>query len=257
MPGARWALKPRGPRSSRQSDLSWLPHVFLGLACVLCLGVVACGEGSKASQESRGPDDPTGEEMPPEERSVPVPKVVGEKVEAAHSKIERSGFAVTLNPDPGMASDCIVSDQSVASTAPQGAEVVLRVLCVVPDVSRKRADVAQTGLESQGFAAVFKPELGAADPSACAVESQELEGEVEPQSEVPLNVQCTVPDVVGQNADEATALLEDAGFTVTLEPPDPGDPTTCRVQKQKPTHEAEPGAGVRLRVGCPGQRFGR
>jgi eukaryotic-like serine/threonine-protein kinase len=256
MPGGRWALKPPGPRSSRRSDLSWLPHALLGLFCVLCLGVFACGEGPKASQ-SPAPEDRTGEGVPLEERSAPVPKVVGEEVEAAQSRIERSGFAVTLNPDPGMASACIVSDQSVTSTAPHGAEVVLSVLCEVPDVTRKRADVAQTGLEDQGFAAVFKPELGAADPSACAVESQELEGEVEPQSEVPLNVQCTVPDVVGQNADEATAVLEDAGFTVTLEPPDPGDPTTCLVQKQRPTDEAEPGAGVRLKVGCPGERFGR
>jgi len=189
--------------------------------------------------------------MPRKEPAIVVPDVRGEGLAAGSRAVEAAGASVTLSPDPDDASNCKVADQDVIGHLTSVASVTLTVRCTPPDVTGENADSAQSSLESEGFGISFNPDLGMAEPTACMVQSQDPSEDAAPGSAVAVRVSCELPDVRGQDGATAQRALEEAGFTVTLDPAR-SDPSVCTVKAQAPAGKATPGTNVTVTLDCPG-----
>jgi len=120
-------------------------------------------------------------------------------------------------------------------------------LVEIPDVTGEPALDAVSELEAVGFTASYDEEPP--DPSICTVSEQDVVGEAARGIDVGLTVECEVPDVEGENAEDAESTLEDAGFTSTFEE-EPDDPSACTVATQDTTEDAAPGAEILLELTC-------
>ena len=116
----------------------------------------------------------------------------------------------------------------------------------VPDVTGEDAESASSTLEGDGFGVVLEPE---GVPSLCTVEDQEPTGKAEPDAEVTLSLACEVPDVTGENVEDAATSLEDAGYSAKVRPK-VDDTALCSVEEQAPTGEVELGETIVLRQNC-------
>jgi serine/threonine-protein kinase len=193
-----------------------------------------------------------------------VPTVVGEtEAEAlqAMSDADLRWNVVEINSDR--------AEGTVTATAPKAGERVVEGTRVrinvsigprpvsIPNVVGQPVQSAESQLQGVGFAVATR-----------GVDSDRPEGEVVSQSpsagqtarkgstvtlEVSRGPQTTpLPDVTNQDVDNATAILEDAGFAVDVVRVDTDDPLEDNVvigQEPPAGEEIEPGSAVTLTVG--------
>lgn len=118
---------------------------------------------------------------------VDVPDVTGETADDATVDLEDLELTVSYEEEPDDSSACTVEDQDTIGEAEPKSEVVLSLLCEVPDVTGTDLDSAVSDLELAGYTADH-PYVE--DSSVCTVGSQDPEGEAEPGAEVTLDVEC-------------------------------------------------------------------
>jgi beta-lactam-binding protein with PASTA domain len=124
----------------------------------------------------------------------------------------------------------------------------------VPDVLDERINSAKERLREEGFSDIsFAP----GDPASarhCFVEDQDPPAgeQVAQGAEIELEATCEVPDVTGDAAEDATAVLDDRGFAVVYDPDDPVDPASCEVESQDPEggDRLDPFDDVELTIAC-------
>jgi hypothetical protein len=116
---------------------------------------------------------------------VDVPDVSDEPAEDAVSKLEDLGLATSFEAQPHDASVCTVEDQDVVGEAEPESEVVLSVLCKLPDLTGQRLRDVVSELELIGYRADH-PRVD--DPSACTVTS--YRSVAEPGATIELKVAC-------------------------------------------------------------------
>lgn len=193
---------------------------------------------------------------------VTVPNVVGRTVGDAQSRLAESGFKTQIFRQTNKAPNGEVFSQSPTGgqEARKGATVILNVssgpgTVALPDVEGLTESEATEQLEALGLKVEVKREFSADTRSGRATRTVPGAGEnAERGSTVDLYLsrgpkQVAVPSVVGQDVDQATKTLEDAGFEVdTTEEDGPED--EGEVTKQSPAGggEADEGSTVELTV---------
>jgi eukaryotic-like serine/threonine-protein kinase len=159
-----------------------------------------------------------------------VPDVVGQTRDAATSALRQAGFEVEVVTE---ASDdveqglVISQDPAAEAQAEVGSTVTITVssgpeAVVVPDVRRQSIDSATAELEGNGLALgnVRDEENGDFSPGTVIRQDPGPTARVPPGTRVDVVVaaavsEIQVPTVIGNNASDARAKLEDAGFVVT------------------------------------------
>lgn len=116
---------------------------------------------------------------------VDVPDVSGERAEDAVSELEGLGLTTSYQAEPDDSSLCRVEDQDVVGEAEPESEVVLSLLCKLPNVTGKDVQSAVSELRLIGYSADHRT---LADPSACTVTSHRREAE--PGATIALTVAC-------------------------------------------------------------------
>ncbi|MDQ3933452.1 MAG: hypothetical protein M3340_02350 [Actinomycetota bacterium] len=121
----------------------------------------------------------------------------------------------------------------------------------VPDVVGMGAVDAQHEIEAVGeLVATFSEDP--LDAALCTVSDQDEVGEVPPDTQVVLTLECNVeaPDVIGMPADEGQAEIEAVADLTVLLDPEPDDPALCEVEEQDQVGEVSPDAEILLTLAC-------
>jgi serine/threonine-protein kinase len=185
---------------------------------------------------------------------VAVPNVVGMEIEEAEQALEAAGFVPKRefeeNEDQP---ENVVFDQDpdAGVKVDEGSDVILKIssgaeLIPVPDVTGSLLEEARKLLEAEGFVVEVTESPDEEADEGEVVDQDPAGGSDAPRgSTVQLTVSAgaeerEVPNVEGKSVSEATALLEEAGFTVA--------------QKDEPSADvpagtvigSEPGAGTLL-----------
>jgi serine/threonine-protein kinase len=191
-----------------------------------------------------------------------VPNVVGRAVGDAQSRIAATGFKSQVFTQTNKAPSGEVFGQSPAGStkARKGATIILNVSSgpgqvSMPDVEGLSQEVATQQLESLGLKVDVTKEYDADIAKGKATRTVPGVGEkAEKGSTVDLYMsrgpkQAAVPNVVGQDVDEATKTLEDAGFKVDTTEED-GSEDQGQVLKQSPaaSEQADEGSTIKLTV---------
>jgi serine/threonine-protein kinase len=204
-------------------------------------------------------------ESPAPPPQVTVPDVSGKTVDAATRALESEKFIVAPKTEERASTDVeegtvIETDPPAGDDADKGSTVTLIVSAgpkqvAMPDVRQLDFDVAKGQLENgEGK---FKVERKWVDNSAdrgVVINSTPLVGEqVDVGSKVTLFVskgQVTVPNVVGQNVDDAKKALEDLGLKVTTKEDTSGTAPedTVTAQSIAPNEKVSPGTTIELTV---------
>jgi beta-lactam-binding protein with PASTA domain len=204
-------------------------------------------------------------ESPAPPPQVTVPDVSGKTVDAATRALESEKFIVAPKTEERASTDVeegnvIETDPPAGDDADKGSTVTLIVSAgpkqvAMPDVRQLDFDVAKGQLENgEGK---FKVERKWVDNSAdrgVVINSTPLVGEqVDVGSKVTLFVskgQVTVPNVVGQNVDDAKKALEDLGLKVTIKDDTSGSAPedTVTAQSIAPNEKVSPGTTIELTV---------
>ena len=116
---------------------------------------------------------------------VDVPDVSDDRADDAVSELEDLGVTASYEAEPNDSSVCTVEDQDVVGEAESESEVVLSLVCTLPDVTGQDLESAVSELESIGYR-TDHPSV--ADPSACTVTSHR--SEAEPGATIQLAVDC-------------------------------------------------------------------
>jgi serine/threonine-protein kinase len=167
-----------------------------------------------------------------------VPTVTGQSQKHATETLTQAGFKVQTRPAESdeKKGRVIAQDPAGGDRADKGSTIELVVSSgpgqtLVPSVSGLPQDQAIQELNGQGFEQVTTDPIASDTvPKGFAVKTSPAEGTVVPKgskirlflSSGPPKVQ--VPDVVGQNKDDARASLKDAGFKVTAQLQDSDQP---------------------------------
>ncbi len=204
-------------------------------------------------------------ESPAPPPKVTVPDVSGKTVDAATRALESQKFIVAPKTEEQASTDVeegnvIETDPPAGEDADKGSTVTLIVSAgpkqvAMPDVRQLDFDVAKGQLENgEGK---FKVERKWVDNSAdrgVVINSTPLVGEqVDVGSKVTLFVskgQVTVPNVVGQNVDDAKKALEDLGLKVTTKEDTSGSAPedTVTAQSIAANEKVSPGTTIELAV---------
>ena len=219
------------------------------IATLLCMGAIAAaGCGTETDDDRASASSRNGGPSAAEPALVEVPDVTGETADAGRSALEAAGFTPVFDPEPDDPSLCTVSDQDQIGEIEEGSEVVLTLQCVVdvPDLSDEPVDDAVAQLEDLGLTASYEEDPD--DQSACIVDSQDVVGEAEPESEVVLSVRCKLPDLTGKDLETAVSEFELIGYRADHRVV--RDPSLCTVTSH--AKMAEPGATIALAVHCYG-----
>jgi beta-lactam-binding protein with PASTA domain len=181
---------------------------------------------------------------------VEVPNVEGQASAEATASIEAAGLTVgttSTAPDDTIPADSVISqDPSAGAVVPAGSPVNM-VLSTgastlpVPDVVGQPEGDAQATLEGEGFAVTSTEQSSADVEIGLVISTNPTAGtEVALGTTVEMVVssgpgEVVVPDIIGMDADEATAAIEAAGLTISVvEDPDNPDPDGVII-KQDPT----------------------
>lgn len=191
-----------------------------------------------------------------------VPNVVGRASGEARSQIAEAGFKsqVFTKTDKAPVGEVISQSPSGGKKAKKGSTVILNVSSgpgqvTMPDVEDLSEEEATEQLEALGLTVKVVTEFNADIKKGKATRTVPDAGaKADKGSEVELYVskgakQVTVPSVVGDDVDEATKTLEDAGFEVTTTETDSNKPEG-EVTKQSPAGggKASEGSKVKLTV---------
>ncbi|MEZ5381395.1 MAG: Stk1 family PASTA domain-containing Ser/Thr kinase [Microthrixaceae bacterium] len=193
-----------------------------------------------------------------------VPDVIGQQLDEARSTLEAAGFTVKEQafPKDGVAENEVhATDPEPGSDAEEGSEVTVifnpsATPVAVPDVVGKSFDEAQTILREAGFIDIRSKDAENAEGEPGEVLSQvPVGGSEKPVTEtitltiVPIPTVEDIPDVAGMDVDEATQVLEQAGFKVARQSSEPSNSIPLgKVIRTDPTGEAETGSELRLFV---------
>ncbi len=190
-----------------------------------------------------------------------VPNVVGRAAGDAQSRIAAAGFKsqVFSRTDKAPAGEVISQTPPGGEKAKKGSTVILNVSSgpgqvTMPDVSEMPQDEAEEELAKLGLKVRVVKEFNSDIRRNRATRTVPDAGEqADKGSEVELYIsrgprQVDVPSVVGQDVDEATTTLEDAGFEVSTTEVDSNKPEG-EVTKQTPASgKADEGSKVKLTV---------
>jgi serine/threonine-protein kinase len=185
-----------------------------------------------------------------------VPKVVGLQADVAATKLNDAGFEVQLQQVRSAdrpESEVIRQRPNPGEKAEKGSTVTVYVssgpgLAEVPDVSGRTTDDARRALEKRGFKVDIERTFSETVAKGHVIETR-------PAARTPVNVgstvslvisrgreQVQVPDVVGDQRDDARAELEDADLQVDIkEQESDKDPGTVLAQ--------DPAAGTKIAKG--------
>ncbi len=160
-----------------------------------------------------------------------VPDVVGDERDAATRELRQAGFEVnvTTQADEDVDSGLVISqDPSGGSQADLNSTVNIVVSSgpedvEVPDLTGSSLDTARTELDARGLSLgnVSEQETSDASPGTILSQDPGAGATVSPGSSVDVVVAAAVSNIqipsgiIGNNATDARAKLEDAGFTVT------------------------------------------
>jgi eukaryotic-like serine/threonine-protein kinase len=199
--------------------------------------------------------------------TIDVPAVDGLSIAKAQATLQNAGLAV--GETPRESSDTVDSGLVTRTSPPAGADVRRGskvnvyvssgpALVTVPNVVGRTRSDAEGELDDAGFAStVTEQESGDVTPGQVISQDPGGDSSAAPGSTVALVVarappQVSVPDVIGQGADDAVAALEGAGLEARQSPVDVTDPAQDGVViAQRPTAgtRADDGAPVRIQVG--------
>ena len=116
---------------------------------------------------------------------VDVPDLSREPADDAVSQLEDLGLTARYEDEPDDPSECTVDEQDVGGEAEPESEVILSVLCTLPDVTGKELETAVSELERIGYSA-DPPSVD--DPSVCTVTSHR--SQAAPGATIALEVHC-------------------------------------------------------------------
>ncbi|HJR25822.1 MAG TPA: Stk1 family PASTA domain-containing Ser/Thr kinase [Acidimicrobiales bacterium] len=159
-----------------------------------------------------------------------VPRVIGEPVDDARQTLEALGFVVDELPEPNdefEEGEVFAQSPEGGTQVDEGSTVTLRVsaggeLATVPGVIGKQLEEAQAEIEAAGFRVrVESREDDDAEENEVVDQDPAPQTEATTNSEVTLFVntgpgQVEIRDVRGRTEADATSLLEDDGFVVTV-----------------------------------------
>ena len=138
-----------------------------------------------ADQDQSGEIEEGSEVVLTLECEVDVPDLSDEPADDAVTRLEGLGLRTRYEEEPREPSACTVEDQDVVGEAEPESEVVLSVLCKLPDLTGKVLETAVAGLERIGYRTDHRT---VRDPSACTVTSHR--SEAEPGATINLTVHC-------------------------------------------------------------------
>ncbi|MBM7267719.1 Stk1 family PASTA domain-containing Ser/Thr kinase [Streptococcus sp. 2018037] len=161
-------------------------------------------------------------------RTVTVPDVSGQTVEKATEMIEVAGLEVgniteeaTATVDEGLV---IRTSPAAKTTRRQGSKIDIVVataaLSSIPDVVDKESDTARQELEALGFQVTIKEEYSEKVAQGLVIKTNpEANSSAEKGAKITLYVSKgvapqVVPNVVGKSQENATQVLQTAGFSV-------------------------------------------
>ena len=193
-----------------------------------------------------------------------VPNVVDKRAENATQTLRQDGFEVNVAPveSDTVEEDRVVTQDPAAGTeAEVGSEVTISVStgpgeAVVPLVQGLPADEAADRMREAGFRTERRDEFSDTVRKNRVIETSPAEGEsVRKGSTITLVVsrgkeKTAVPDVVGQQQDQAAATLRGAGFEVSTTDREDADAEPGTVLEQDPAAgtQAAEGATVTLTI---------
>lgn len=161
-------------------------------------------------------------------RTVTVPDVSGQTVEKATEMIEVAGLEVgniteeaTATVDEGLV---IRTSPAAKTTRRQGSKIDIVVataaLASIPDVVDKESDTARQELEALGFQVTIKEEYSEKVVQGLVIKTDpEANSSAEKGAKITLYVSKgvapqVVPNVVGKSQENATQILQTAGFSI-------------------------------------------
>ncbi|HEM6073054.1 TPA: Stk1 family PASTA domain-containing Ser/Thr kinase [Streptococcus suis] len=161
-------------------------------------------------------------------RTVTVPDVSGQTVEKATEMIEVAGLEVgniteeaTATVDEGLV---IRTSPAAKTTRRQGSKIDIVVataaMVSIPDVTDKDSDTARQELEALGFQVTIKEEYSEKVAQGLVIKTNpEANSSAEKGAKITLYVSKgvapqVVPNVVGKSQENATQVLQTAGFSV-------------------------------------------
>lgn len=161
-------------------------------------------------------------------KTVVVPDVAGQTVEQAQEMIEVAGLevgAITKESTNEVGEGLVIRTSPAAKTSKrQGSKVDLVVavaaLVTIPDMAGKEADLARQELETLGFQVSVKEEHSDKIESGMVIKTDpSANASAEKGSKITLSVSKgsapqLVPNVVGKTQENASQLLQTAGFIV-------------------------------------------
>ena len=161
-------------------------------------------------------------------RTVTVPDVSGQTVEKATEMIEVAGLEVgniteeaTATVDEGLV---IRTSPAAKTTRRQGSKIDIVIataaLASIPDVVDKESDTARQELEALGFQVTIKEEYSEKVAQGLVIKTDpEANSSAEKGAKITLYVSKgvtpqVVPNVVGKTQENATQILQTAGFSI-------------------------------------------
>jgi beta-lactam-binding protein with PASTA domain len=197
---------------------------------------------------------------PPGPGTVPVPDVAGLAAADGQAAIEAAGLvaATEERPSDDVEAGLVVETSPAAGTEVEPGSTVTMIISTgpstipVPDVVGQAAADAQTALEAEGFVVTTTEQASDDVDEGLVISTNPAAGtEVAPGTTVDMTVSTgpepvVVPEFIGLTVDEATALAEEVGLTITfVEDPDAPDSDGIVVDQTPAAGElAEPDSEV-------------
>jgi eukaryotic-like serine/threonine-protein kinase len=195
---------------------------------------------------------------------VAVPDVVGTDQAAARTALEREGFSVQTkraNSDERAEGTVISTDPAGGDRADKGSTVILTVssgpaTAKIPPVGGLTRSSARGRLEKAGFDIEERREASDTVPSGRAIRTSPPSGTTREKGSTVILLlstgveQVEVPDVTGQQFDEASRTLGDRGFKVARrdQVTDNEDPGTVLKQSPGANQRIDKGSTITLAV---------
>lgn len=191
-----------------------------------------------------------------------VPDVVGMSADSARSTLLQAGFQVDVESQLTEDNFGIVlaSDPGGGEKQRSGSTVTITVSAsrTIPDVVGMDSDSAQNKLQEEGAENVTVTEEASNQPAGTVIGVDPKAGtNFNPADEITLTVAkaATVPDVVGQQQDEATSAVSDAGYQAEVKWADSEEEAGTVVSiTPKAGTNASLGSTVTVYVASPGPR---
>jgi eukaryotic-like serine/threonine-protein kinase len=245
--------RPVPPRPPERKTSSWVMAI---LAALGVLAVVALGVGLALANR----DDKTQQTAP----TVQMPQITGLTEEEATAKLAALNLTKVIVGAPVETADCedtptVAKQDPAPNTAIRTDQQVSYQVCKGPNLTRVPSNLkgsTREAAEQALVAADLKPDFDEVNSDAPAgqVLDVEKEGEqVEPGTTITVKISkgnlVNVPNVVGRSQEAATAILQNAGFNVSVDTvQQDGAVGTVTSQNPKSGQKKAKGTGVTITV---------